>query len=323
MTVAPAKQDCLILALKTTSTDFLSSRIGYNLRVYPGGKYVSNSELQVATQNISLVMDGVERKFWTESGLVNSQSQANPFDFMIVSTGSILLYPFDVHTNTYNITAYEGSNTSLPIPICLQFKNIVENFQVTVTPRYLNDAHATLAMTVQVARNTTTRLFSVFTGLLMWVLGVSVTRFAIDAMSDPRKQIEGPVMGVCIAMLFALPALRNTQPNIPPIGVLSDVYAFFWAELSIIFTGLTQIILYGIRKARESQRAARRLERDVAAAAAGGGADAELGGSGTRRSFWRRRGRNQKDDEEEMDDGNAANAMDIWGGDAPAIDVGG
>jgi hypothetical protein len=31
-------------------------------------------------------------------------------------------------------------------------------------------------------------------------------------------------------MLFALPAVRNLQPGVPPLGGLSDFLSFFWAE---------------------------------------------------------------------------------------------
>ncbi|NKB17610.1 MAG: DUF4436 family protein [Pseudanabaena sp. CRU_2_10] len=35
------------------------------------------------------------------------------------------------------------------------------------------------------------------------------------------------------ALLFALPAVRNIQPGIPPVGTLTDFLSFFWAEALI------------------------------------------------------------------------------------------
>ncbi|KAJ1551878.1 hypothetical protein HK405_013589, partial [Cladochytrium tenue] len=314
---------CLILDLKTTSVDFLSSRVGYNLRVYPGGKYIDGRDLMVGNRNVSLVIDNVERKLWTTPGMVGTVNQPNPFDFTVVSSGSVVLYPFDVHTNRFDIYAFEGSDPDSPIPICLQFRNIIENHEVSTTPAYVPaDPSQRLSVTVSVRRNIATRIYSLFAGLLMWVLGASVSRFSIDAILDKAKQIEGPVMGVSVAVLFAVPALRNTQPNIPPIGVLADVYAFFWAELSVIFTGLTQIILYSVRKAMEKEARAREAEARearakaiglsgaAAASAASGAGGIPVGWRGLAASPLGFRGAAP----DNMGVSNAANAMDIWGG---------
>ncbi|KAJ3414131.1 hypothetical protein HDV05_007075 [Chytridiales sp. JEL 0842] len=286
-------QDGILLQLKTTSVDFQANRINYNLRVYPLGKYILNKEIMVSTTPITLVMDNIERKFWVERGTINSPAQQNPFDFTVIANGSPIFYPFDKHTNNFTMYAYEGNNTEAVVPLFLDFRNIMENYVVTTSYTFFGPSRANILAIVTVSRNAITQIFSIFTGLLMWVLGIAVSRFAVDAMTDTKKQVEGPVMGVCIAMLFALPALRNTQPNIPPIGVLSDVFAFFWAELAIIFTALTQVILYSIRK-----------KKDAVSAAAAQAAIHDL------EMNRKRKGKNGKDD----DDGGApANAMDIWG----------
>jgi uncharacterized membrane protein YgcG len=124
---------------------------------------------------------------------------------------------------------------------------------ITPTPKFTDPTSLTFNLTVR--RSTTTYIFVIFTALLMWVLSLAVSRFAVDAMLGTNKQIEGPIMGVCVAMVFALPALRNTQPNIPPyIGVLSDVVAFFWAEMAIAGTALCQVVLYSIQKSKAAVR---------------------------------------------------------------------
>jgi hypothetical protein len=39
------------------------------------------------------------------------------------------------------------------------------------------------------------------------------------------------------ALLFAFPAIRSIEPFVPPMGVLSDFFGFFWAE-SIVAVSL-------------------------------------------------------------------------------------
>ena len=41
-----------------------------------------------------------------------------------------------------------------------------------------------------------------------------------------------------IALIFALPTIRNCQPGIPPIGTVTDIGCFFWVELIAISTAI-------------------------------------------------------------------------------------
>jgi len=48
------------------------------------------------------------------------------------------------------------------------------------------------------------------------------------------RQSEVTLVGAFGAMIFALPALRNTLPGTPPLGVRADFLIFFWAELGAV-----------------------------------------------------------------------------------------
>jgi hypothetical protein len=51
---------------------------------------------------------------------------------------------------------------------------------------------------------------------------------ALDHAFFRPREPSAPAIGFAIALLFALPAMRNTQPEVPPIGVAVDVLGFFW-----------------------------------------------------------------------------------------------
>jgi hypothetical protein len=40
-------------------------------------------------------------------------------------------------------------------------------------------------------------------------------------------------LSVSISLIFGLPALRNIQPGVPPVGALVDYITFIWAELIV------------------------------------------------------------------------------------------
>jgi hypothetical protein len=45
-------------------------------------------------------------------------------------------------------------------------------------------------------------------------------------------------LSLSVALIFGLPALRNAQPGVPPIGAFCDFISFIWAELIVAVSGL-------------------------------------------------------------------------------------
>jgi hypothetical protein len=79
-----------------------------------------------------------------------------------------------------------------------------------------------------IQRTAMVRFFSMFVVLLMWLLSTFVVVMAIDHVIVRPRQVLPPTIGFTVSMLFALPAVRNTQPGIPNMGCLVDVAGFFW-----------------------------------------------------------------------------------------------
>jgi len=50
-----------------------------------------------------------------------------------------------------------------------------------------------------------------------------------------------------VSLIFGLPALRNVQPSIPPIGTLGDAVAFTWAELAAAGSAIALIVDWLLR----------------------------------------------------------------------------
>src|SRR6185437_14931326 len=68
-----------------------------------------------------------------------------------------------------------------------------------------------------------------------------------------HRKIEISMFSFLGALLFAFPALRNSQPGTPPIGTMSDFIAFFWAEV-IIALSLLSVVLRWIIRGHGAQR---------------------------------------------------------------------
>jgi hypothetical protein len=73
---------------------------------------------------------------------------------------------------------------------------------------------------------------SVIVMLMMTALSMSLLAMAIRAITTVERTDLLP-LSVSISLIFGLPALRNIQPGVPPVGALVDYVTFIWAELIV------------------------------------------------------------------------------------------
>jgi hypothetical protein len=71
----------------------------------------------------------------------------------------------------------------------------------------------------------------------MWVLSLTLLTLAATLWFRERK-VEPPMIGLATSLLFALPAIRNTQSGAPVIGCTSDTVGFFWNMAIVAFSGI-------------------------------------------------------------------------------------
>jgi hypothetical protein len=90
--------------------------------------------------------------------------------------------------------------------------------------------------------------FSCLVTIVMWALALGVFYIALSVIVGRRK-LELAHMTMMAAILFALPAaLRSSQPGIPPPGVLSDFYGFFFCDVIVAASLIAILVTYLWRK---------------------------------------------------------------------------
>jgi len=82
-----------------------------------------------------------------------------------------------------------------------------------------------------------------FLMVLMWAISIALLWVTLSVLFR-RRQMQIPLLNVFGVVLFALPTLRNVQPNAPPLGSLTDVLSFFWCESLVAACFITMIILF-------------------------------------------------------------------------------
>ena len=77
-----------------------------------------------------------------------------------------------------------------------------------------------------------------FLVVMMWVITVVQSTNAIDFVYLRPRDIPPTMHVAAIALVFTLPGIRNSQPGIGPIGIVTDIGSFFWVELISIGTAV-------------------------------------------------------------------------------------
>ncbi len=87
---------------------------------------------------------------------------------------------------------------------------------------------------------------------LMMAIAVSVVAMALKAIVSRREKLDILPLSLSIGLIFGLPALRNIQPGVPPVGVLGDYVSFLWAELFVAAAAVITALTWVFRAQRKS-----------------------------------------------------------------------
>jgi hypothetical protein len=156
-----------------------------------------------------------------------------------LDTGFVSDYPFDSYTT--DVGFYATINDE-PVPISLIFRNADPFF--TTTPTGANTGGGAATIGLRIGRSRGTLIFAWFLMAAMWILALSVLGAAWIIVRG-RRGLIWPALGWMAATLFALVAVRNAVPGLPPIGSLFDYASFLWAE-AIVAISLGVVTVQGV-----------------------------------------------------------------------------
>ncbi len=134
------------------------------------------------------------------------------------------------------------------IPIDVDWSGSLPGYRITAANTKESDENYVL-FEVGFDRSNVAVFFSIFVSALMWLLTIAVLFLMISVLFRGRKA-EIAMFSFMAALLFAFYAVRNSQPNVPPIGVLSDFLAFFWAEIIVGGCLLTGVFTWVFRPSK-------------------------------------------------------------------------
>ena len=106
-------------------------------------------------------------------------------------------------------------------------------------------------ITLRLTRTDNVIVLSVLDMVLMMSLAISVLLMALSVLTSDRGFDLLP-LSLSLTLIFGLPALRNVQPGVPPVGVMGDYLSFIWAE-NIVGISAVMIMVTWLRRSLRSK----------------------------------------------------------------------
>jgi hypothetical protein len=238
--------DRIDVSARIVNADVLKGDVSIRLNFTPHGSLLSADG---ATLSRDLIFD-VASATGKHAYEFKKGKRMDPVEAVVeIFDGEPMDYPFDKHEAELSFSfepagAPSATETDNAIPAAIQMYGSVSGLRIdTEYAKEHTDTHAVIDLSL--SRAPTAVFFSVFIMAVMWLLALGVVFLVFRVLAGHRK-IEIGMFSFLGALLFAFPALRNSQPGTPPIGTLSDFLAFFWAEV-IIALSLLSVLLRWIR----------------------------------------------------------------------------
>ncbi|KXN65482.1 hypothetical protein CONCODRAFT_12908 [Conidiobolus coronatus NRRL 28638] len=213
--------DSISIDFRVLYTDLVRRSMKVYIDIYPQGAYISDNGF---TWNETVKFDFLHKSIVAKKG-----SNIEPVDFDIpLQTGNLRDYPFDKYTSDILFSAVDNSTKELiPLSIYSQV------YKQSINTNLVRDRTGGFQYyIINIKRTNIVYAFCFFISVVTWGLTIIVLNIGFDCMIF-KREIPPALLPVGIVMLFAMPALRKTQPDIPDIGCAIDFLCFIWCEILI------------------------------------------------------------------------------------------
>lgn len=225
------------------SVDPMRDTMTLRLTLVPIGTYTSDNgrspsrDLRLLVNSVS---GGTDRAFPKGKHL-------SPTEVTLDLLGNVSDYPFDSYTSPLDLDLFEAA-PERPVPIRVNFQSQLHGIDVTSSlDRSSADGDVTLNLSV--TRSRATVGFALFMMAAM-AAAAAVVVLMVGLIIAQKRRLDPPFFAWIGAMLFALPAIRNSLPGTPTVGTLSDFLVFFWALGLVIASLVALAVTWVARPAR-------------------------------------------------------------------------
>jgi hypothetical protein len=238
----PDLVDGVLVTARTLKVDPALNQVSVRLDYTPKGAYADENHRLTQSLKIGLGTDtGTVIKSFPAGEEIRSQDITVP-----LYGGFQGDYPFDRYQTA--VVEQVGNEKGDNVPSTLEVVGTVHGFSLSLdgAQQEPGGAHH---ITLGVKRSAATRLFAIFVMIIFWVLAACAVGLMVRVVLLGRA-LEFPMFTFLAALLFAFPAVRNTLPGAPPVGVRLDYLSFFWCEMLVAFSLIVALGVWVIAHAK-------------------------------------------------------------------------
>jgi hypothetical protein len=208
------------------SADPIKGDLPIRVSVIPKGSFAINDSPRMS-QDLTFVTTVEGAK--SDGSLAKNKIPPYIDGTLSLYNGRVNDYPFDKHEADLYLNFINPKNDQQSIPMSVDFNGSIPGFNVDADIIKEFDTVDDIGIKVHISRSLITKIFAIFIMVAMWLVAITVLTIALAVLLQKRP-VEAGLFTYMGALLFALPAVRNIQPGIPPVGTLTDFLSFFWAE---------------------------------------------------------------------------------------------
>ena len=259
---SPSSKDFVTIDVRVTSVNPSQGLLYERIKLVPMGRFALDKT--TPSTDLKLLINSVSGK---QVVVFPKRERINPIEVTSLLSGNQNRYPFDNYSADIDLVVTAPVKTksrSLPqaqldanpdplastlivgandlarnetIPISESFTATYPGikFEGAVTE---DSTYKLMHTTIAIRRANNVISLSLIVMTLMIVLAISIMGMVLQMTATPGE-INLVPLSLCVALIFGLPALRNVQPSVPGMGVLSDYISFIWAELMVSISAIT------------------------------------------------------------------------------------
>jgi hypothetical protein len=225
---AASSFDGIVVKTQLIAVNTATSSATMRVEPEPSGSY-TQGKTGLLTKNVVLYTSTVSGEL---AHSYRAGTFMDPFESTVPIEGDTSTYPFFHLQTGIGLLASTGGDlrSGNGIRVQLRFSSAVAGYRVSPNPAVREGTpDQSVQIVLHVNASWATVVFAVFIMAVMWALALGAVSVAVNLIRRRRK-FEGSFATLLAALLFAFPTVRNNLPGIPPVGVLFDYAAFFWAE---------------------------------------------------------------------------------------------
>ena len=268
--------DFVIVNVRVTSIDTAQKLLHERIRLIPMGRFAIDKTTPAS--DLKLLINSASGK---QTVIFPKGERIFPIEFTSILTGNQNRYPFDTYMTYIDVLVTAPAAKVSPVvpeenlqtdadPLSTTLvvgtsdldhsETISINEHLTASIPGVrfegdvakNDRNQVMRATISMRRAYNVITVSMIVMSVMSLLAISVLGMVMHVTSSPNEMTLIP-LSLCVSLIFGLPALRNVQPGVPAVGVLSDYISFIWAEFIVSTSAIALAWTWITRSRRDTQ----------------------------------------------------------------------